>query len=155
MILIVRILIVYDTKRGSTKKVATFMSNVLSKISDVEISKPSEKNVQSYDAVVILSSIYYEKPLNSIISFIHTNRKALSGIPVCLGAVCMAQMFGHTAKNYAYKYYLVKMEEALGREPECRGIITGFLFKQRSRTSQDAIDLAKRFCKILNMDNVK
>ena len=93
-----RILIVYDTKRGSTKKVATFMSNVLSKISDVEISKPSEKNVQSYDAVVILSSIYYEKPLNSIISFIHTNRKALSGIPVCLGAVCMAQMFGHTAK---------------------------------------------------------
>ncbi len=146
-----RILIVYETRRGSTGKIASYMAQRLTELGhQVQTARASENpSPDGWDAVIAGSPAYYEKPLKPVVDWLRANREKLKDKPVCLFIVCMAQKFGHPFKSYVYRRYLGIMRKALGREPECQGDITGYILREPPTTWQEALNLATRFAEKL------
>ncbi len=134
-----KVLIVYDTKRGSTEKIVNIIAeNVKDKNIEIDIGKVNNnKDISHYNGFVILSPIYYEKPLDSVLQWIQKHRDSLTNRKTCLIAVCMANYFGHAGKAYIYKRYIGMMVNKLGKEPTCKEDITGYILKMGKRTIQD------------------
>ncbi len=140
-----KVLIVYDTKRGSTEKIANIIAeNIKDKNIEVDIGKVNNnKDISHYDGFVILSPIYYEKPLDSVLEWIQKHRHILRHRKTCLIAVCMANYFGHPGKFYVYKRYIGMMVKMLGKEPTCQEDITGSILTMGKRTIEDCHRVSK------------
>ena len=148
----VKVAIVYDTKRGSTAKIAGYIAEPLKDAGyEVDICKVSEcTDVSSYDAIIVGSPIYYESPLKTVKSWLHKHSGELKEKPVCLFVVCMAQRFGHPFKSYVYKHYLAALRKALGKEPICQGDIMGYVLKENPQSREDAIAFGKHVLESLS-----
>lgn len=135
-----KLAIVYDTRRGSTEKIATYMGNILRQQGwVVDVCRVfSCDDLSAYDSVFILSPVYYEKPLDSVIGWIKRYADVLATKDVCLTVVCMAGKFGHPFKKYVYTRYLGKMRKALGVDPVCEGDIEGYIFRENPKSYKDA-----------------
>ena len=90
---IMKILIIYGTSEGQTRKIARFMEDVLQNedhkvvIADAT-EEPPEPN--GFDAVLIGSSIHMHKYQSSIHDFIEKNIDELNKKPSAFFSVCMA-----------------------------------------------------------------
>jgi menaquinone-dependent protoporphyrinogen oxidase len=147
----VKIAIVYDTKRGSTAKIAGYIAEPLKEAGhEVDICEVSEcTDISSYDAVVVGSPVYYESPLKPVRQWLQEHSSELKEKPVCLFVVCMAQMFGHPFKSYVYKRYLGALRKALGKEPLCQWDIMGYVLKENPQSREDAIAFGKHVLEAL------
>ena len=140
-----RIAIVYDTKMGSTKKVAEYMAEALRSLGhQVEVLRVSQaSDVEAFEAFVIGAPVYFEAPLKSVRLWIEAHRDLLRNRPVCLFVVCMAKMSGHLGKEYVNRRYLGMLRKVLGREPEHQGEVVGYILKEPPWTKEDAFRIAK------------
>lgn len=90
---IMKILIVYGTIEGQTRKIARFMNDVLQEaghkvtIADASDEPPSP---DGYDAVLIGGSIHAHNYQTSITHYIKQNVNALNKIPGAFFSVCLA-----------------------------------------------------------------
>lgn len=88
-----KILIIYGTSEGQTRKIARFMENVLQDenhkvvIADATDEPPTPVN---YDAILIGSSIHMHKYKNSVKQYIINNIDELNKKPSAFFSVCMA-----------------------------------------------------------------
>lgn len=127
-----KVCIIYDTKRGSTRQIATWMMECLDEIK-VEMKRPSEISDFGYDLFIIGSPIYWEKPMKSVVDFLSSNRDNFKDKKVAIFVVCIAEIFGKGTEKYIKNHYLKPLEENVSgsliksksfkgwlRKPDCR-----------------------------------
>lgn len=79
-------LVVFDTKYGSTEKVAKWICGGIS--DTVDLKRPNEVESLEYDLLVVGSPIYGGKPLKSVADFLEENKNRLAKRRVALFLVC-------------------------------------------------------------------
>jgi menaquinone-dependent protoporphyrinogen oxidase len=90
---IMKLLIVYGTTEGQTRKIARYMEDVLQDaghkvtIADASDEPPSPEN---YDAILIGASIYIHKYQSAVTHYINHHVAALNKMPGAFFSVCLA-----------------------------------------------------------------
>lgn len=114
-----RILIVYDSKGGSTKEIIGWiMEGITSQGAYAEAATVASVGSLDYDIIVVGTPIYYEKPMKSIRDFLR--KSDLRGRNIALFVVCFAGVFG--MRNFMVRKYL----------EDLRRICTGNVIKETS-----------------------
>jgi menaquinone-dependent protoporphyrinogen oxidase len=88
-----KILIVYGTTEGQTRKISHFMEGILENDGhDVTIADASETppSPSSYDAVIIGASIHIHKYQSAVMHYINRHIEELNKIPSAFFSVCLA-----------------------------------------------------------------
>jgi menaquinone-dependent protoporphyrinogen oxidase len=98
-----RILIVYDTKGGTTREIIGWIRDgAVSRGAFVEARKADSAGSLDYDIIVAGSPIYGEKAMESVMRFLR--RDDLKGRSIALFVVCYAGVFG--MRNFMVRRYL-------------------------------------------------
>lgn len=103
-----KILILYASKKGSTKEVVMYLSNVLRRGGfGAEIAKAQDfdTNRTDFDALVMCSGIYRGKLRPELLRSVRHMIPNLRGIPVWGLALCMRTL-EDGGEKYAYENYL-------------------------------------------------
>jgi menaquinone-dependent protoporphyrinogen oxidase len=124
----IRILVAYDTKYGSTERVAQWIAEGIAEREThetaVDVKNISQIVDVNYDCVVIGSPIYEEEPLNSVITFLETRRTSLAHVNVALFAVCGD--YGHLPKGQLIDAYVKKLEAHVSGNVVAREVFGGY-----------------------------
>jgi len=124
----IRILVAYDTKYGSTERVAHWVAEGIAECEPSEItvnvSNISHVVDLNYDCVVIGSPIYEEEPLNSVITFLETRRTSLERLKVALFVVCVD--YGYLPKDQLMDTYVGQLEAHVSGEVVAREVLGGY-----------------------------
>jgi len=130
-----KVCIIYDTKRGSTRQIARWMMEELEDLDNVkaEMKKPSEISGFGHDLFIIGSPIYWEKPMKSVVDFLSSNQNNFKDKKVAIFVVCIAEIFGKGTEKYIKNHYLKPLEEKVSgsliksknfkgwmRKPDCK-----------------------------------
>ncbi|HTX44266.1 MAG TPA: flavodoxin domain-containing protein [Methanocella sp.] len=114
-----RILIVFDTKGGSTKEIIQWIrEGAASKGAQVDIQSPGAVTSLDYDLIVVGTPIYDDRPMLSVQHFLEAGK--LHNKKLALFVVCFAGIFG--MRNFMVRRYL----------EELRGKCAGVVIKQTS-----------------------
>lgn len=109
-----RILIVYDTKGGSTWEIVQWIrEGAASMGARVDVKSPNTVTSLDYDLIVVGSPIYNDRPMRSIRHFLEG--KSLHNKKVAIFVVCFAGIFG--MRNFMVRKYLDDLRE------DCDGIV--------------------------------
>jgi menaquinone-dependent protoporphyrinogen oxidase len=99
-----KLLIVYGTTEGQTRKIAHYMEEVLKKeghavtVCDATQNPPAPN---AYDAVIIGASIHIAKYQSPVTHYIFHHVKQLNKMPGAFFSVCMAVASGHEEEHRA------------------------------------------------------
>ena len=113
---ITRILIICDTRYGSTKTIARWIADGAASNGDVDVTveNVAQADPRGFDFIVIGSPIYEEHPLPSVLNFLDANRDHLNDKDVALFVVCVD--YGAVPKEELVRRYLPDLQEhAAGR----------------------------------------
>ncbi|MGB9370331.1 MAG: flavodoxin domain-containing protein [Halobacteriota archaeon] len=111
-----RVLIIYDTRYGSTKTIARWIAEGAASIGhvDVVVQNVAEADPRGFDLIVIGSPIYEEHPLPSVVNFLAANRDRLNGKDLALFVVCVD--YGVMPKEELVHRYVADLQaHAAGR----------------------------------------
>jgi menaquinone-dependent protoporphyrinogen IX oxidase len=111
-----RVLIIYDTRYGSTKIIAEWIAEgVVSRgHAAVAVQNVAEADPRGFDFIVIGSPIYEEHPLPSVVNFLAANRDHLNDTDVALFVVCVD--YGAVPKEELVHRYVANLQaHAAGR----------------------------------------
>lgn len=103
-----RILIVYDTKGGTTKEIIGWIRDgAVSRGAYVDVlNAKNPVSTLNYDLIVAGSPIYGERPLESVLRFLR--RDDLRSHNIALFVVCYAGVFG--MRNFMVRRYLDELQ---------------------------------------------
>lgn len=114
-----RILLVYDTKGGTTGEIIGWIKEgAESQGASVDIRMAHTARSLEYDLIVVGTPIYNERPMKSVRDFLR--RDDLRGKRIALFVVCFAGVFG--MRNFMVRRYL----------EELKRLSTGNVVKQTS-----------------------
>lgn len=84
-------LVAYDSKLGSTAKVAKFIGRVLTEQgTEIEVKPLSEvDDLEAYDRVILGSAIRFDRWLPDATAFVRENKATLSNLPVSFFFTCL------------------------------------------------------------------
>ena len=91
-----KILIVYGTTEGQTRKISRFMEAILKDgghevtVADASETPPSPS---AYDAVIIGASVHIHKYQSAVLHYINRHVEALNKRPCAFFSVCLAEVF--------------------------------------------------------------
>ena len=88
-----KILIVYGTTEGQTRKISHFMEATLKDVGyEVTVADASETppSPSAYDAVIIGASIHIHKYQSAVVHYINRHVEALNKMPGAFFSVCLA-----------------------------------------------------------------
>ena len=106
-----RILIVYDTKGGTTGEVIQWIKEgAASRGASVDVRGPAAVTSLNYDLIVVGTPIYNDRPMQSIKYFLE--KKGLCDRRVAIFVVCFAGIFG--MRNFMVRKYLDDLRAATG-----------------------------------------
>lgn len=109
-----RILIVFDTKGGSTREIIQWIrEGAASKGAHVDVQGPNAVTSLDYDLIVVGTPIYDDKPMRSVRRFLRT--ESLHNKKLALFVVCFAGIFG--MRNFMVRKYLEELRES------CAGVV--------------------------------
>ncbi|HTY92212.1 MAG TPA: flavodoxin domain-containing protein [Methanocella sp.] len=109
-----RILIVYDTKGGSTSEIIQWIKDgAASRGASVDVKAPDAVTSLNYDLIVVGTPIYDDLPMCSIKHFLES--EGLRNRKVAIFVVCFAGIFG--MRNFMVRKYLDYLREA------CDGVV--------------------------------
>jgi menaquinone-dependent protoporphyrinogen IX oxidase len=124
----IRVLVAYDTKYGSTERVAQWIAEGIAERepseTTVEVTNISHIVEVNYDCVVIGSPIYEEEPLNSVITFLDAHRASLEHVNVALFVVCVD--YGYLPKEQLIDTYVKKLETHVSGMVVAREVFGGY-----------------------------
>ena len=153
----IRVLVAYDTKYGSTERVAQWIAEGIAE-SETSETTVDVKNISqivevNYDCVVTGSPIYEEEPLNSVITFLEARRASLKHVNVALFVVCGD--YGHLPKDQLIDTYVKKLEAHVSGMVVAREVFGGYF--DLEKLSDDDRRLIEDFSKVVghpitNMD---
>jgi menaquinone-dependent protoporphyrinogen oxidase len=113
---VARVLIICDTRYGSTKTIAQWIAEGAAGVGhvDVVVQNVAEADPRGFDLIVIGSPIYEEHPLPSVVDFLAANRDRLSDKDVALFVVCVD--YGLVPKEELVRRYVTDLQaRAAGR----------------------------------------
>ena len=124
----IRILVAYATKYGSTERVAQWIAEGMAERETsetiVDVKNISQIVEVNYDCVVIGSPIYEEEPLNSVITFLEARRASLEHVNVALFVVCVD--YGYLPKEQLIDTYVKKLEAHASGMVVAREVFGGY-----------------------------
>ncbi|MFZ0925447.1 MAG: flavodoxin domain-containing protein [Halobacteriota archaeon] len=111
-----RVLIIYDTRYGSTKTIARWIAEGAASKGhvDVAVQNVAEADPRGFDLIVIGSPIYEEHPLPSVLNFLAANSDHLNDKDVALFVVCV-DYWAVPKEELVYRYVADLQERATGR----------------------------------------
>ncbi len=143
-----KVLILFDTKRGSTEKIASRIKSKLEKqgidTDVVRITDSTDITFKDYDLVIIGSPIYFEKPLKSVLKFTEKHSKELAFVPIAVFVVNMADIFGHLTESYIQTKYIGAITQLLKNPPVLTYSIRGWMRKPPRKTEKNVENFVKR-----------
>ena len=122
-----RVLIIYDTRYGSTKTVAQWIAEGAAGIGyvDVVVQNVAEADPRGFDLIVIGSPIYEEHPLPSVVNFLAANRERLSDKDVALFVVCVD--YGAVPKEELVRRYVADLQAHAAGRVRATEVFGGYL----------------------------
>ncbi len=103
-----RILIVYDSKGGTTREIIGWIRDgAVSRGATVDVADAAHVGSLNYDLIVTGSPIYGDQPMGSVQQFL--DREDLRDHSVALFVVCYAGVFG--LRNFMVRRYLDELQQ--------------------------------------------
>lgn len=137
----VKVCIIYDTKRGSTRQIVEWMANAL-KDYDVKVFHISEVSSLNYcDLIILGAPVYYEKPLESFLKFLEDHSSWFEGKLVAVFIVCTVPRF---LLVYARKHYLKPVLERVKGKVIDTLIVRGWFTKPPKGVKEEVEEWAKK-----------
>ncbi|MHA1593766.1 MAG: flavodoxin domain-containing protein [Candidatus Baldrarchaeia archaeon] len=100
-------LLIYDTKRGSTEMIASWIAEELG---SVDLKRASEEvDVGSYDLIIVGTPVYNLRPLETVERFIERNLDALKKKKVVLFTVGLSKRLARFCLNKIESKYGIKL----------------------------------------------
>src|SRR5689334_13903279 len=115
-----KILIVYGTTEGQTRKISDFMEVILKNGGhEVIVANASETppSPSSYDAVIIGASIHIHKYQSSVLHYINRHVDSLNKIPSAFFSVCLAIASDHEEEHQEARKITTDFLERIGWRP--------------------------------------
>jgi flavodoxin len=104
-----RILIVFDTKGGSTREIIQWIrEGAASKGAHVDVRTPDTVTSLDYDLVIVGPPIYNDRPMSSVREFL--KRGDMRDKKVALFVVCFSGIFG--MRSFLVRKYIDELERA-------------------------------------------
>ncbi len=148
-----KVIILFDTKRGSTEKIASWIKDELCdkgiEVDTARITDVATIPFENYDLLMIGSPIYFEKPLKSVLKFTREHSEELSHIRVVVFVVNMADLFGHLTESYIETRYIGAIASLLRNPPVLTHSIRGWIRKPGEKTREDIKDFVRKVTKII------
>ena len=134
-----RVCIVYDSRRGSTERVARAMENALRERGfDARVWSVKENpDVDDCDLIILGAPIYYERPLTEIRRFVES-KNGFKGKRIAVFILCIAQKFGRLGKEYTERRYLRMMSDPIKGKIIAARAFEGWLFGENNITIVEA-----------------
>ena len=155
-----KVLIVYATTEGQTRKIARFMENVLQEdghqvvVSDAEADAPSPED---FDSILLGASIHVHKYQKSLAKYIDNYRNLLNEKHSAFFSVCMAVARNDKSEHEAVYEMTHKFFEDNGWSPDSEVYFAGavkytkynfikrFIMRMISKKAGGAIDTSEDF----------
>ena len=126
-----KVLIAYDTKYGSTTDIAVYINSVLTnagvETTMINISKDTITDVSSYDLCIIGSGIYFGKWTKNAQAFLKKFKTDLSKKPVALFVSCMTARYPDQHEIAMKKYLQNIADQYLCTTPCSLGLFGGVI----------------------------
>lgn len=125
-----KILIVYGTSEGQTRKIARFMEDELQEVghqvalSDASDEPPAPKG---YDAVLIGASVHMHQYQAGVSHYIREHAEALAQLPTAFFSVCLAIASDDEESHAEVQKLTDEYLEKMGWEPRMQRQIAGAL----------------------------
>jgi len=134
-----KVCIVYDSRRGSTERVARAMENALRERGfDARAWSVKENpDVDDCDLIILGAPIYYERPLTEIRRFVES-KNGFKGKRIAVFILCIAQKFGRLGKEYTERRYLRMMSDPIKGKIIAARAFEGWLFGENNITIAEA-----------------
>ncbi|RKX50005.1 MAG: hypothetical protein DRP38_01870 [Thermotogae bacterium] len=137
-----KVCIVYDSKHGTTEKVAEAIKEAIEKYVNVEVRRVSEvATLKGCELVIIGTPIYYERPLKSILEFLEEHSSELENKKTAIFIVCFAVAFGSLVRWHIQNHYIKPLMERIPGEVIDTLVLKGGI----GNVSEDETEKAKRW----------
>ncbi len=138
-----RVLIAYDTRYGSTERVAQWIAEGIAErgTNDISVDVKNVLHVTglNHDGVVIGSPIYDDELLNSVIAFLDAQSDTLEHVNIALFVVC--GHYGALPKDKLINMYVKKLEAHISGTVVAREVFGGsFDFEKLSDEDKRAME---------------
>lgn len=112
-----KVCIVYDSRHGTTEKVARAIKEAIERYASVEAYKVHEiTTLEDCELVIVGAPIYYERPLRSVLEFLEEHSDELKGKKVAIFVVCFAVAFGSLVGWHIQNHYIKPLKERIHGE---------------------------------------
>ncbi len=144
-----RVLIIYDTRYGSTKTIAEWIAEGAASIGHVAVAvqNVAEADPRDFDFIVIGSPIYEEHPLPSVVNFLAANRDHLNDKDVALFVVCVD--YGEVPKEELVHRYVADLQARAAGRVRAIEVFGGYL--DVNKLSDTDRDLIEDFAKLIGI----
>ncbi len=125
-----KVLIVYGTTEGQTRKISQFMEAILKDSGhEVTVANASETppSPSSYDAVIIGASIHIHKYQSAVVHYIKRHSEALNKMPGAFFSVCLAIASDLEEEHKEAKKITTDFLEHIGWKPVMTTQVAGAL----------------------------
>ena len=137
-----KVCIVYDSKHGTTEKVAEAIKEAIEKYVNIEVRRVSEvATFKGCELVIIGTPIYYESPLKSILEFLEEHSSELENKKTAIFIVCFAVAFGSLVRWHIQIHYIKPLMERIPGEVIDTLVLKGGI----GNVSEDETEKAKRW----------
>jgi len=144
-----RVLIIYDTRYGSTKTIAEWIAEGAASIGQVAVAvqNVAEADPRDFDFIVIGSPIYEEHPLPSVVNFLAANRDHLNDKDVALFVVCVD--YGEVPKEELVQRYVADLQARAAGRVRAIEVFGGYL--DVNKLSDTDRNLIEDFAKLMGI----
>ena len=144
-----RVLIIYDTRYGSTKTIAEWIAEGAASIGQVAVAvqNVAEADPRDFDFIVIGSPIYEEHPLPSVVNFLAANRDHLNDKDVTLFVVCVD--YGEVPKEELVQRYVADLQARAAGRVRAIEVFGGYL--DVNKLSDTDRNLIEDFAKLMGI----
>ena len=139
----------YDTKRGSTRKIVEWIAEVLRKEGfEVRLFTPRDEVPEDCSFFIVASPVYYERPLKSVLEYVkeHEEFRGKKAFALIICTVPKA------LEDYAKRMYLAPLVKALeeaGAEVVGAFLLPGWIVRPSEECEAKAKEVVREMVALL------
>ena len=129
---ILRVCIVFDSKRGATRQIVQWMVEALEVMDGIEVVArgPEGTELLDHDLLVIGSPIYFERPMKSMSEFVAAHASSMHSQPVAVFILGWAKRVYQRAEKHIEKSYFGPLVKGFSDELVSKHMFRGWVRKK-------------------------